>query len=336
MKIVFFGTPNYVLPVLNALHKEFGGTRGKSPIVAVVTQKPRPVGRKQLLSFSAVDTWAHKRDIPIYFDAQKLIKDKVEADLGIIASYGELLPGRIANYFRYGILVVHPSLLPQFRWGSPIPAALVTGTNPTGITIIKMDKEFDHGPIITQSEEQILPDDTAQTLKERLFEKSAKILVELIPPYLAGKIKFKPQDDTKATYARILSKEDAFIPPEYLGATLKGQSLHVKWEIPFIKIRNRSGSIVPYNLQPTTNNLDSFIRAMSPWPGAWSFVSLTDYRLQTTARKRIKILKAHVEEKEVISHKLSVLCLDEVQLEGKNTVSWKQFKEAYPKTTFEA
>jgi methionyl-tRNA formyltransferase len=322
MKIVFFGSPDYVLPILNSLNKEFGGTRGKSPIAAVVTQKPKPVGRKQLLSFSAVDTWAHKRDIPIYFDVKKLIKDKVEADLGIIASYGELLPNKIVNFFRYGILVVHPSLLPKFRWGSPIPAALVTGINPTGITIIKMDNKFDHGPIITQSEEEILSEDTAQTLKERLFEKSAKILVELIPPYVTGKIKLKPQDDSKATYARMLTKEDAFIPPEYLEAAAGGKQLAANWNIPFIK---------SYSQQPTANSIERFIHAMDPWPGAWTTVELTGNKV--TKRLRLKIIKAHLDSS-VVNHQL--LVLDEVQLEGKNTVSWKQFKEAYPKATFEA
>src|SRR3989344_8081301 len=235
MKIVFFATPEYVLPILEALHKKFRDKRGSSPIIAVVTQKPRPTGRKQELKYSAVDTWAHKHGIPIYFDPQKLIEKKVHADLGIAASYGGLLPEKLINYFPLGILVIHPSLLPLFRWGSPVPATIVTDTNPTGVTILKMDSKFDHGPIITRFKEAVEPNDTYETLRDRLFLRSADVLVELIDPYLTGKIKPKSQDDSKATYARMIKKEDAFIPPEYFDAAVRGKKLAVSWNIPFIK-----------------------------------------------------------------------------------------------------
>jgi methionyl-tRNA formyltransferase len=325
MRIVFFGTPDYVLPVLELLHKRFRSQRGEMPIVAVVTQKPKATGRRQELTYSAVDNWAHKRNVPVFYSAANLLIDKVSADVGIIASYGNLLPKEITNYFLGGILVIHPSLLPKFRWGSPVPAAIVTGTNPTGVTIIKMDEKFDHGPIISQFEEEVLPDDDAQSLKERLFAKSAPVLAELLKPYLAGKIKPKPQDNSQATFARMLTKEDGFIPPEYLNSTLQGASLNFRWKIPFIK--------PDLEVEVTPEALERYVRAMDPWPGAWTYVKITqDSKLNT--KKRLKILKAHVEEKEVLSFQSSVLCLDEVQLEGKNKVSWKQFCKAYPSAAF--
>ena len=242
--------------------------------------------------------------------------------MGIAASYGGLLPEKLINYFPLGILVIHPSLLPLFRWGSPVPATIVTDTNPTGVTILKMDSKFDHGPIITRFKEAVEPNDTYETLRDRLFLRSADVLVELIDPYLTGKIKPKSQDDSKATYARMIKKEDAFIPPEYFDAAVRGKKLAVSWNIPFIK--------PGFLLEVTPLNIERFIRAMSPWPRAWTYVCLMSNGQRL--KKRIKILSSHIDL--TISHQ--PLVIDEVQLEGKNTVTWKQFKEAYPKAKFEA
>jgi methionyl-tRNA formyltransferase len=303
MKIIFFGTPEYVVPILAKLAKSH-------EIVAVVTQPPMPVGREQFKKYSPVDDWAHKRDVPIFFDFEKPFP---EADLGICAAYGKIIPDKVIKSFHHGILVVHPSLLPQFRWGSPVQATIVTNTNPTGATVMKMDPHhFDHGPVITQFQEEILPDDTTGTLRARLFERSADVLVQLLPAYLAGKTKPKPQDDDKATFARMLTRDDAFIQPKYLKAVLEGKNIREKWEIPFIK--DSKDEIYVTKASPET--AERFIRAMNPWPSAWT-------KLEN--QKRLKLLKAHLEEGKLI--------LDEVQLEGKDPVSWKQFKEGYPNST---
>ena len=316
MKIVFFGTPEYVLPVLESIHKVFGVNLSKSPITAVVTQKPKPVGRKQMLMYSPVDNWAHKHKVPIYFDPRDIISEKIEADLGVLASYGNIIPKEVIKYFPYGILVIHPSLLPQFRFSSPVPAAIITDTNPTGISIIKMDEKLDHGQIVTQSKEEILPDDTYASLRDRLFAKSSKVLVSMLPAYIKGKINLKPQDDSKATFARMIGKEDAYIPPEYLNACLQGKTLKREWKIPFIK---------NYSLVPSAYSFERFVRAMQPWPGAWTTIRIKNQEL------RIKILKAHLDTKD----KTPYLVLDSVQLEGKNPVTWKQFEEGYPTATLE-
>lgn len=325
MKIVFFGTPSYVIPILDSLNKTFRDKGGESPIAGVVTRSPKPAGRKQLLEYSAVDTWAHKRNIPIFFDATEIIKKNIKADIGIIASYGALLLPELINYFPFGILVIHPSFLPEFRWASPVPAALITNTNPTGVTIIKMDEKFDHGPIVTQVKEEVLPEDTYESLRDRLFAQSANILVQMLPAYLAGKIHLKPQDDSQASFAKMITKEDAFISPKYLTACLRGRSLKADWEIHFITINKTA-----YILHPTSYNLMNFIRAMSPWPGAWTTVTLSDNQ----DPKRLKILKSHLEVNQPPNTTNQRLVLDEVQLEGKNPVTWKQFKEAYPKVKF--
>jgi len=287
MKIIFFGTPDYVLPILKILNKDY-------EITAVVTQPPKPTGRKQFLVYSPVDTWAYKRslassggkkDITILRDLD--IGKFPEADLGICAAYGKIIPEQVIKSFKFGILNIHPSLLPKYRGASPIPAAVKNGDSETGVTIIKMDEKIDHGPVVTQFKEDILTDDTTEDLRARLFERSAKVLSQLIPAYVAGRIKPKKQDDAQATFTRILKKEDGFID-----------------------LTTRQSPITTYN----------FIRAMFPWPCAWSRVKIN------THTSRIKLLKAHIGENKLV--------LDEVQLEGKDPVSWKQFTEGYPNYNF--
>ena len=278
MKIVFFGTPDYVLPILTTIHKKYVTGPGKSPIVAVVTQSPKPTGRKQILNYSPVDKWAHEHKIPIYYKSNDIIKENLDADLGVCASFGEIIPELVINYFKFGILNIHPSLLPKYRGVSPVPEALKNGDTKTGITIIKMDEKMDHGPIVVQSKEEVFPDDTSESLRTRLFQKSVDILIETIEPYLKGKIKLKEQNHNEAIFTKILTKQDGFL--ELTGC------------------------------DPVST--ERFIRAMQPWPGAWTLID----------GKRLKILQAHLENEKLV--------LDEVQLEGKNPVTYQQFKEGYP------
>lgn len=291
MKIVFFGTPDYVMPVLTAIHKEFVTGPGKSPISAVVTQRPRPVGRKQVLAYSPVDKWAHDHKIPMYYSASDLLEKPVDATLGILASYGEIIRKDVIDLFPQGILVIHPSLLPKYRGASPVPAAIANGDTVTGISIIKMDGKMDHGQIVCQSKENIETDDNSETLRARLFEKSAKVLIEMLDPYILGKIKLKKQNDEEASFTKLMTKQDGYID-----------------------IDSR-----------TPEETERFIRAMLPWPGTWTFIRLTK---DDTEKQRIKLLKAHVDDGKLI--------LDEVQLEGKDAVTWKQFMDGYKEATFVA
>ncbi len=270
MKIVFFGTPEYVVPILKALNKVH-------KILMVVTQPPRPVGRDKHIGYSAVDDWAHRKKIPIAFTFDQI----PEADLGIVASYGKIIPEEVISQFTYGILNVHPSLLPKYRGASPVQSAIAAGEERTGLTIIKMDKQMDHGPIVSQFKETILPTDTTPTLRDRLFERAGKFLVDLIPFYVSEKIKPKPQDDAQATFTKMIKKEDGFVD-----------------------LTKEDGVAQ-----------ERFIRAMSPWPGAWTYVKTND------KKSRLKILTAHLEEEKLV--------LDEVQLEGKTPVKWSQFENAY-------
>lgn len=303
MKIVFFGTPDYVLPILKSLHKRYVTGPGKSPIVAVVTQSPKPVGRKQVLSYSAVDRWAHDHKIDIYYQASDMIKDGVVADLGILAAHGEIISKDVIKLFPQGILVIHPSLLPEFRGASPIQAAIASNLKTTGVSIIRMDERVDHGPIIAQFKEDIAPTDTSDILRARLFEKSAEVLLELMEPYIHNKIKPKVQDEANATYTTKILKNHGFVPEEAFKGVNSQTSKITSWP---------AGFILDNSFEVNANSLNAFIRAMYPWPCAWT--KMDD--------KRIKIIRSHIEEGKLV--------IDEAQLEGKNPVTWKQLTSAYP------
>jgi len=310
MKLVFFGTPDFVLPILNALHKEYRTPDGLTPFEAVVTQPPRPVGRKKEMNYSAVDTWAHKKNERIKYDSSKikilhspddLLKlGQIDSKIGILAAYGAIIPKEVINLFPLGILNIHPSKLPELRGASPIQAAIAMGKTETGITIMKMDEKLDHGPVLTQSTEEIFPDDTNETLTKRLFEKSAAMLIEMLPAYTGGKIKLKPQDHDKATFTTLLKKEHGFIPWDVIDATLKGSTLKGDLNIPYIK---------DYSLVPSPLSLYNLIRALHPWPGVWTLL-----KSKNGEDLRMKILSS-----EVIDRKL---VLKQVQMEGKNPTYW--------------
>ncbi len=297
MRIIFFGTPDYVIPVLDKLHKYH-------EIVAVVTQSPKPMGREKTLTYSAVDGWAFKKHIPRYFEYSEL----PEADMGVCASFGMIVPQVVIDLFPHGIINIHPSLLPNFRGSSPIQATLISGINPTGVTIIKMVDKLDAGPILTQFKEEVLETDTNESLRSRLFENSAQVLLEMIPAYVDGKIKLKKQDETKATFTTMIKKEDAFIPSNFIQDAMDINDNKAEWTVGFLK---------NYALTPSAETINRFIKAMSFWPIAWTKITIRD------EEKRLKIISSH------INPESGYLELDEVQLEGKKPTTWKQFKGAY-------
>lgn len=217
---------------------------------------------------------------------------------------------------------------------------LVTGKEEAVVSIMKIDEKMDHGPLVTQFKEDIEEDETVESLRARLFEHAADVLVGLIPAYMSGKVQIKEQDHEKAVYTKMLTKEDGFIPYEILTSvmqpvlaskagdsvpSLRGAESDVAisnniFPIPFIYTK-KDGSKIPYSLEPNAQSILRFIRTMNPWPGAWTIIKVHD------KEKRLKILNAHVETSSIISHQS--LILDEVQLEGKNPVPWKLFYEAY-------
>ncbi len=339
MKIIFFATPEYTLPILNSLEKAFKIKNNQSPIIAIVTQSPKPAGRKKMLSYSPIDTWAYKRKLPVFYQAQDIIGENIKADLGILAAFGQIIPKSVIEYFPQGILNIHPSLLPKYRGASPIQAAILTGETKTGVSIIKLDEKVDHGPIISQFQEEISATDTTASLRKRLFQKSKEVLITLIPAYLKGKITARKQEHKLASFTKRIKKKDGFIPPKYLETSLLGKTINKQWTIEFIK---------DYSPIPNAQCLESFIRAMNPWPISWTKIVQKAHaeqdpcltgrqaalreKLKVQNTKKLKILKAHIEK--TLVPRTPCLVPDIVQLEGKGPVSWKQFKQGYPEFEF--
>ncbi len=205
LKIIFMGTPDFSVPILEALIKNY-------KVRAVVTQPDKEVGRGGNISFSPIKKVAMANTIltlqPMH------IRDSVEEilalepDLIITCAYGQILPRAILDYPKYGCINVHASLLPKYRGGAPIHRAIMAGAKKTGITIMYMNPKMDEGDIISQSEIEVSETETASTLHDKLSILGAKLLIETLPSILDGTNNRIPQDSSKATYGFIIRRED--------------------------------------------------------------------------------------------------------------------------------
>ncbi len=208
VRILFMGTPDFAVPVLEALvHSPY-------EVVGVVTQPDRPKGRKQVLTPPPVKQVAERYGLPV-LQPQRIRREEdfqpilaLQPDLIVTAAYGQLLPPPILHAPRYGCINVHASLLPKYRGGAPIHWAIINGERETGITIMYMVEELDAGDMIAQRAMPIHPQDTVGSLHDRLKELGARLLLETLPELLAGKIRPIAQDDSSATYAPNIRRED--------------------------------------------------------------------------------------------------------------------------------
>lgn len=299
MRILFFGSSIHSLKIITAL-THYNDTYYCSEIIGLVSQPDMPVGRKQIFTPTPVSEYAKSHNLPLYLweneSPQNLLEfvKKLKPDLIIVAYFGQKIPAEVINFPEFGSLNIHPSLLPNYPGSSPAVWAILEGESQTGVTIIKMNEEFDAGEIVAQEKEKINNTDTPEDLYERLFQKGADLLVKILPDYLSGKIKPYPQGPRTSVYARRLTKQD-------------GQ---IDWSKP-------------------SGYLERFIRAMHPWPDAWTEIKING---QT---KKLKILKSHISVGAGLvpargSPSTPALIIDTVQLEGKKPVTLNQLKEGYP------
>jgi methionyl-tRNA formyltransferase len=236
VRIAFFGTPAFAVPTLQAL------IRSGHEAVLVVTQPDRPRGRGQRVSPGPVKALAVEHGIPV-LQPEKLTRDALEgsiaagaADLGVVAAYGRILPEWLLALPRLGLINVHASLLPKYRGASPIQRAVMNGDAQTGVTIMRVVKALDAGPMLAMATVPIGPDDRADAVERRLAEIGGHLLVETVDRLALGPVKEVPQDDSRVTYAPRLTKEEGL----------------VDWSRPARDIHNQ-------------------IRALHPWPHAFTF-----------------------------------------------------------------
>ena len=207
-KIIFWGTSEYAVPILKSLYKQ-----GYN-LVAVITQPDKKGGRKHKLIAPPVKVLAQELSIPV-FQFEK-IKNKavyselriLNADLFITASYGKILSKTHLSIPQKGTLNAHASLLPELRGAAPIQRAIMSGLKTTGVTIMQTDEGMDSGPILLQESIVIQDNDTASSLTEKLSVLGAKLMLEVIPDYLQGKIQLTIQNPSQVTYASKIEPVD--------------------------------------------------------------------------------------------------------------------------------
>jgi methionyl-tRNA formyltransferase len=210
LNFVFFGTSEEAVYVLEAF-----SLKGITPCL-IVTVPDRPVGRHQKLTEPLAKKWAKKHDLPV-FQPEKIDSIAIEeiakkkGELFVVVGYGRILPQALIDIPKHKTLNIHTSLLPLYRGPTPIEGPILAGDRETGITIIVIDKEVDHGPIIVQEKYSLTGNETTPELTGILFTRGGELLADILPDWIDGKVKLIEQDHKQATYTKKLKKEDGLI-----------------------------------------------------------------------------------------------------------------------------
>lgn len=261
-KIVFMGTPDFSVPILQNIISE------GYQVVLVVTQPDRPKGRKRLLSAPPVKVEALKHNIPVY-QPEKIRESyqeilTYEPDLIVTAAFGQILPNELLEAPKYGCINVHASLLPELRGGAPIHYSIMQGKKETGISIMYMVEALDAGAVLSQVAVPIDQTDHVGSLHDKLSIAGADLLMKTLPQLFEGTISAEEQDDQKATYAPNIKRDQEMLdwtrsaeelynhvrglhPWPVASTTIEGKNLKVWWAEP-IEVdhaeMNQAGKIV--------------------------------------------------------------------------------------------
>jgi len=285
------GTPEFSVPTLNSLIKN------KFNVICAYTQPPKKSKRGQKVNPSSVEHFCIKNKInfknPKNLNSNEELKifKKLSPNIVVVVAYGQIISEDFLEIPKLGFINIHASLLPKWRGSAPIQRAIINGDKKTGISIMKIKKELDSGPILISKEFQLDQDDTHGEVEKKLSENGANLLIESLQKIEKGNSKFIEQIHTEATYAKKIKKNET----------------KINW-----------------NLEP--NKVLSHIHGLSPSPGAWF-----EYQ-----NERFKVLKAKIssingEPGSVIDEKLTVACkinsiqILELQLQGKNKQTTKDF-----------
>ncbi|HLI71839.1 MAG TPA: methionyl-tRNA formyltransferase [Ktedonobacteraceae bacterium] len=244
IRIIYMGTPFFAVPALEAL------IQGSAPgsvlpegyeIVTVITRTDKPSGRAQEIVYAPVKQVALAHGLPVWQPGSfKKVENQealaaYQADLFIVAAFGQILPQAVLDLPRYGTLNIHASLLPKYRGSSPISEAILQGEIETGVTIMLIDAGIDTGPILFKRTVPIAERETTASLTTKLANLGASALLEALPLWIQGRLTPEPQDHTQASYTRMIKKEDG----------------RIDWSRP-------------------AEILDREIRAYTPWPNAYT------------------------------------------------------------------
>ena len=294
IKTVFFGTHDFAATILQGLLDS-----NVVSVEMVFTQPDRKTGRKQIMEESPVKKLTRKYNLKIE-QPESLKSYKLPAtsyQLGIVAQYGLIIPKTIIDSFPQGMINVHGSLLPKYRGASPIQTAIVNGEKETGVTIMLMDEKMDHGPILSQKELPIDPNDTFTALADKMAAVGSKLLLDTIQKYIAGEIAPQAQDHEKATFTKLLTKE---------------------------------GGLVDFNR--TNDEIYNQYRGLTPWPGIWTVLNGKRLKLLKIAKKDKSLSAGQVvtEEKKIfIGCAQGSIEVFELQLEGRAAMNAATFLSGY-------
>ncbi len=296
------GTPEFSVPSLERLILD------GHEVAAVFTQPDKPAGRGKHLHAPPVKTLALEHGIAVHQpskikgnDQVRAIFESISPDACVVVAYGKILPAWMLAIPRLGCINVHASLLPKYRGAAPINWAIANGERETGVTIMQMDAGMDTGPMLTQRSIRIGDDETAPELSARLAQLGAELLSETLPRIERGEVAPLIQDDSEATYAPMLKREDGLID----------------WRMSAMEIANR-------------------VRAFQPWPGTytnfrggrlivWRGREASSRQEADFASEPGTVLNIDDSGITIVCSGLSALLIEEVQVEGKRRVSAREF-----------
>ncbi len=302
MKIAFFGTPDFAVPSLERLV-----AAGESVVLAV-TRPDRPRGRGQRLRPSPVKASALDHGIPLLQPERAREPDFAAglaasgADLGVVVAYGQILPDDVLATPRHGVINVHASLLPRYRGAAPIQRAVIAGERETGVTMIRLVREMDAGPMLASASRRIGNDETGADIERELAAMGAELLLDTVRAIAAGRARERPQDHALATYAPRLTREDG----------------RIDWMRP-------------------ARTVHDLVRGLHPWPPAFAFLDASRYLIRRTAPHAGPmparapapppgtVVEARGDRLRVACGEGSVLSILEIQPEGRRALAARDF-----------
>lgn len=309
LKIVFMGTPDFAATILEEILKVY-------PVLGVVTQPDKPKGRSKEVTFSPVKELAVKHELPVYQPVKAKEPEFLEQlkvlspDVIVVAAFGQILPKALLEIPKYGCINVHASLLPKYRGAAPIQYSVIDGEKETGITIMYMDVGIDTGDIILQDTVPISPEETGGSLFDKMAVQGAASIIKALRQMEAGEVTRTPQDNEKATYVKMISKE--------MG------------KLDFTK---------------SAQQLERLIRGLNPWPSAYTFLDGKSLKLWQASAEPVTDGQAHMfQEYEpgmiaqvrdnalVIMTGDGLLVVKELQLEGKKRMPADSFLRGFSVT----
>jgi methionyl-tRNA formyltransferase len=296
LRVVFFGTPAFAVPAFEAL------LASPHRVAGVVTQPDRPRGRGQKTIDLPVKTRARGAGVPLLQPSTlgdpsfMAALAALEADIGVVAAYGKILSERVLAMPRLGMINIHASLLPRYRGAAPVHRAVIAGDRETGVTIMRVIKALDAGPMLAQSRRPVGPNETSEEVERDLSRIGAALLAVTLDRLAAGDVSETPQDASAATYAHRLTKQDGLID----------------WTWPADRIHN-------------------LVRGLHPWPHAFTYLNGARLIILRSAVANEldggppgSVVAAHGDELRVAAGSGAVDLL-EIQAEGKRPMSPRDF-----------